>query len=307
MKLNELMDKDTSTMTDSELELHVQDAVTEAFKYLTKDMVKYKEICEAGRWGGDNQATGVRAGTMALYQKHIQQGKMEVRADEYMQMFTITPSRKNPINMGNRHSFSGAELANYINYKVPKMSDLRFTIEGTPEHELDAVTAKGRVFLDAYTVMIQQMGGGKYQREWHNSFASYFMKIDNGAMYENRLYNSRYGKDCEKIAYALQKRSYNAWTVPFSNQPHINSIACLKEFIISDLIKDTVFISLIDPDKKEVIVHITGNKTLLRDWLAGYQAKNHNRLREEFIDGTNNLVLTAMEDALNAEKLGKVI
>ena len=300
--MNELLDKDTSTMSIPELEKHIETTLSTLYNIMKKDSEDYIVLFKKGSWYSDNQSVGIRAGVMALYNLHVGEGELIIKSDADGK-YSVAARRKNPINYYNsygsgHHSFDSFDLALYINNQH-NPSELVFEVVINESKALDVeANVKGRRFTDAYTLLALCCQGGRYGDYHAASFAKVLLKSDHSQLFEASIYNNG-----AKVLGSSE--SFTAYTLAYAN-PKMK-FDSIREYIITDAIKETAFMNFIMFDNDKMMVKVTGNKELVRGYWAEFLTRNGHRLRDEFIKETKDVTKQAMLEALGAQDLGKVI
>jgi len=304
--MNELLNKDTTTMSTEELEKHVSTTIMELFSIMKTKSQEFHELFKRGQWYSDNQSPGIRAATIALYQQHVSKGVLTIKHNIATQQFTISPERKNPINYHCRggssriHAFDSYDMVKYTNYiNNPKDIVFETTNEELPPLTTDKI---GKKFLDAYTMMQLVCNGGKYDNNTHKPFSETIMKTDTSMVYGSSIYSPEYGGNPRVFGV---DESFSTYTIAHS-KPFMK-FHSIREYIITDMMKNTVFVNLIVPISKPEFIHITGNKEMLREYWAQFLERNRHRVNDEFMNETYEISKRALLETLNAQQLEKVI
>jgi hypothetical protein len=307
MAMNELLDKDTSTMSTPELVEHVNKTILEIYNITEKQHDKFGEIFEKGSWNDDNQSPGIRASVMALYNLHVGEGTLEIKKADTGREYTVTRERKNPINFyshggSGHHSFNAYDLAKFVNYSNnPKDITFELKIDELPTMATEA-EVKGRRFVNAYTLMILACHGERWGGNRHAHILSEtILKTDRSLLYDSSIYGERYGT---AQMFGIND-PMNVYTLAHANP--VLGFTSMREYIISDAIKQTAFVNFVNPSEKPKFVAVSGNLELLKDYWADWKARNYHRLRDEFIKETYDTIEQGLRETLDAQLLGKAI
>jgi len=317
--MNELLDQDTSSMTDAELEGHIKKTLMTAHEVIMKSRPNFMTLCKEQGWNSDNQSKHIRALVMTLYREYISPDSnipVKVQSPEKSgKMFSLNPRRENTVTMhhaGSTHySFGSNMLALWSNaqFQPQELKYLYKTsvngedIEAPPEIAIGA-----QKLLDSYVLCMASFSDGQYGdiNTVRSIFDDCIMNVATSNVMSSETYY--YGQN-EYLPRGLDK--YLAHTIAYTEKFPNKNITRISEYVALDLLPDVLFISRIYENSYNgdslLAMYLSGNKTLMRPYWAKFLAKNKERLRDEFIDKTYTIAYKAMRDIAGSEELGKVI